>query len=109
MNHQATLAEMLARLPGPQGERYATAFTHGTLRVVIYAPRGSDPQEPHEQDEVYLVVRGHGTFLNGAERHPFQEGDVLFVPARVEHRFEELSDDLVVWALFYGPPGGEGK
>jgi hypothetical protein len=25
----------------------------------------------------------------------------------VEHRFEEFSDDLVVWVIFYGPEGGE--
>jgi hypothetical protein len=23
------------------------------------------------------------------------------------HRFEEFSDDLVVWVVFYGPEGGE--
>jgi hypothetical protein len=32
---------------------------------------------------------------------------VLFVPADVEHRFEEFSDDLALWVVFYGPEGGE--
>jgi hypothetical protein len=43
----------------------------------------------------------------GGRARPFADGDVLFVPAKVPHRFEGCSDDLVVWALFYGPPGGE--
>jgi len=32
---------------------------------------------------------------------------VLFVPARVEHRFEEFSDDFATWVIFWGPKGGE--
>jgi quercetin dioxygenase-like cupin family protein len=49
-----------------------------------------------------------GWFVNGGVRHRFAPGDFLFVPAGVEHRFEEFSDDLAVWVLFYGPEGGEG-
>ena len=48
-----------------------------------------------------------GQFVNGAERHPFGPGDVLFVSAGVPHRFEDFSDDLAVWVIFYGPEGGE--
>jgi mannose-6-phosphate isomerase-like protein (cupin superfamily) len=53
------------------------------------------------------VIAGRGTFRNGGERHPFERGDVLFVAAGVEHRFEDFSDDLAVWVFFYGPEGGE--
>ena len=102
-----TVAEALARLPGPKGERFVEVFGHGTLSVELYAPRGADPQSPHTRDEVYVVAAGQGTFQNGATRHPFAPGDVLFVPAHVVHRFESFSDDLVVWVFFYGPEGGE--
>jgi mannose-6-phosphate isomerase-like protein (cupin superfamily) len=37
----------------------------------------------------------------------FTAGDVLFVPAGEEHRFERFSDDLILWAVFWGPEGGE--
>ena len=104
---QLTLREGLERLPGPEGERFAELFRHGTLSIEIYAPRGRDPQSPHTRDEVYAVVQGSGQFRNGRDRHPFGPGDVLFVPAGVEHRFEEFTDDLVVWVIFYGPDGGE--
>ena len=40
-------------------------------------------------------------------RHQFGPGDALFVPADVEHRFEEFSDDLSMWVVFWGPAGGE--
>lgn len=102
-----SVAEALARLPGPQGERFVTVFEHGTLEVELYAPRGHDPQSPHRRDEVYIVVAGEGTFFHDGARSPFGPGDFLFVPAGIEHRFEEFTDDLVVWVLFYGPDGGE--
>jgi mannose-6-phosphate isomerase-like protein (cupin superfamily) len=102
-----TIAESLQRLPGPAGERFVELFRHGTLSVELYAPRGSDPQQPHRQDEVYVVAEGTGIFVNGPERHSFGKGDVLFVPAGVVHRFEEFSEDLLVWVIFYGPQGGE--
>ena len=109
MDHKnrITMEDALARIPGTDGERFAKMLEHGSLSVEIYAPRGHDPQTPHEQDEVYVVMSGTGEFINGNERCPFSEGDVLFVPAGVDHRFEEFSNDLVVWVIFYGPRGGE--
>ena len=97
----------LARLPGPRGERFVELFKHGTLVVELYAPRGHDPQAPHTRDEIYVVATGRGTFFNGSSRVPFQPGDLLFVAAGVPHRFEDFSDDLAVWVMFYGPEGGE--
>jgi len=102
-----TVSEALAQLPGPAGERYVELFRHGTLAIELYAPRGHDPQAPHTRDEVYVVAQGRGMFRNGSERHPFAAGDVLFVPAGVEHRFEDFTDDMIVWVVFYGPEGGE--
>lgn len=85
----------------------ATVFEHGSLQVKLYRPGVEDMQKPHERDEVYFVVSGSGWFRNGESRHPFQSGDMLFVPAGVEHRFEEYTDDFCTWVVFYGPVGGE--
>ena len=85
----------------------ATVFEHGSLQVKMYRPDTTDMQTPHHRDEVYIVVRGSGWFRNGDERHPFQSGDMLFVPAGITHRFEEYSDDFCTWVMFYGPEGGE--
>src|ERR1041384_6962039 len=100
---RASVAEALALLPGAEGQRFAKVPEHESLLVEIYAPRGTDTQQPHTRDELYVVVAGSGRFGNGEERHAFEPGDVLFVPAGVVHRFEEFTDDLVVWVVFYGP------
>ncbi|TMI83168.1 MAG: cupin domain-containing protein [Bacillati bacterium ANGP1] len=83
--------------------------SHGSMLVALYAPRGKDAQTPHTQDELYLVARGSGWFVNGDARHPCGVGDVLFVPAGVVHRFEQFTDNFAVWVVFYGPEGGESR
>lgn len=107
MADHLTLAQALSRMPGPENDHYAILLEHGTLEVGMYAPRGSDPQTPHTRDEVYVVMRGTGQFQNGKDRVEFGPGDVLFVPAGREHRFERFTDDLALWVFFYGPEGGE--
>jgi mannose-6-phosphate isomerase-like protein (cupin superfamily) len=89
--------------------RFATLLQRGSMSVELYAPQGSDAQTPHHQDELYVVISGSGVFVNGDARHPFGPGDVLFVPAGVEHRFEDFSADFQTWVIFYGPDGGEGS
>jgi|SRR5882672_4115765 len=104
-----TVANALESLPGPDGPRFATIFQHGTLLVEIYAPRGNDPQNPHTRDEIYFVATGSGEFVCGETRTPFKPTDVLFAAAGLVHRFENFTDDLTVWVMFYGPEGGEAQ
>ena len=101
------LAEALARVPTPEGKRFVTVFERGQLLVEIYAPRGRDPQQPHARDEAYVVARGSGEFVHGERRERFGPGAFLFAPAGLPHRFENFTDDLAVWVIFYGPEGGE--
>jgi mannose-6-phosphate isomerase-like protein (cupin superfamily) len=103
---RATVAD--ARVaPIPPGRQSSLAMEHGSMTLRYYAPRGPDLQKPHEQDELYVVVSGRGTFVVGGGRVAFGPGDVLFAAARVEHRFEDFSDDFATWVVFYGPSGGE--
>jgi mannose-6-phosphate isomerase-like protein (cupin superfamily) len=104
---RTTVTEALAKLPGLEGQRFATIFEHGTLLVEIYAPRGVDPQKPHTRDELYFVVAGSGEYVCGDTRQTFGPTDLLFAAAGVAHRFENFTEDLVVWVIFYGPEGGE--
>src|SRR5688572_4828113 len=98
---KVTLAEAKAA-PIPEGARSALLMRHGTMLLRWYAPKGKDPQTPHEQDELYIVAAGTGTFVNGSDRTRFSAGDVLFAAAGQTHRFEEFSDDFSVWVVFYG-------
>jgi len=58
---------------------------------------------------VYVVVSGHGEFTCGDRRTLFAAGDFLFIPAGMDHRFENLSEDFATWVIFYGPEGGEAQ
>ncbi|MGZ3999789.1 MAG: cupin domain-containing protein, partial [Mucilaginibacter sp.] len=77
------------------------------MSVEIYRPQKTDLQQPHRQDELYVVMKGSGVFVNDGIRNDFGAGDVLFAPAGIEHRFENFTDDFVTWVIFYGPVGGE--
>ena len=105
---QISVEEGLKQLQD-SGNLFVELFQHGTLVLEIYQPVGTDQQKPHERDEVYIVISGKGDFLCGDSIHPFQPGDFLFVPAGVEHRFLNFSEDFHTWVIFYGPRGGENK
>lgn len=106
MNNRLTIGKALQAL-SETTELFAQVFSHGSLEVEIYKPGHADLQQPHTRDELYVVATGTGMFVNGTERHPFEPGEVLFVPAGVVHRFEDYSDDFSTWVFFYGPEGGE--
>jgi mannose-6-phosphate isomerase-like protein (cupin superfamily) len=91
----------------PEGVWDKRLFEHGTMSVIVFAPRGNDYQTKHTQDELYVVIKGSGTLMIADEPHIFGEGDVLFVPAEKQHRFVDFTEDLVTWAIFWGPEGGE--
>ena len=86
---------------------FVELFRHGSLVVEYYKPDRIDKQQPHERDEVYVITTGSGTFLYDGTSMSVKPGDLLFVPAGVEHRFENFTDDFATWVLFYGPIGGE--
>jgi mannose-6-phosphate isomerase-like protein (cupin superfamily) len=99
--------ERLEQDPTFAKNRFAELFAHGSLSVELYAPRGVDAQTPHARDEIYVVVAGHGKFFCGGDTRDFCPGELLFVPAGMEHRFLDFSDDFAAWVIFYGPEGGE--
>ena len=101
------LGDAIARVAVASPSRSVGLFRHGSLLVKYYAPRGTDPQMPHTQDEIYVVAQGRGIFFDGTARQPFEPGDLLFAAAGVGHRFEAFSDDFGVWVMFYGPENGE--
>jgi len=96
-----------ATAPLTPGRLSALMGQHGSMTLRWYAPKGSDSQTPHDQDELYIVVSGTGTFVRGKERVAFGPHDVLFAAAGESHRFEDFSDDFATWVVFYGPVGGE--
>jgi mannose-6-phosphate isomerase-like protein (cupin superfamily) len=101
------LADARARIPGPAGEHAVSLWDRGTLKVKLSCPVPPNQQAPHAQDEIYVIVRGRGVLVHDGKRDAFGPGDLMFVAAGTEHRFEDFSDDLTVWVAFFGPEGGE--
>ena len=70
---------------------------------VLVAPE-PDHQQPHEDDELYVVLDGRGTLTVEGKEIPLTTGNAVFVPAGAEHQFtgyEGLSV-LVVFARQLG-------
>lgn len=60
----------------------------------------ADPQKPHHEDEMYYVIRGRGRFRAGDEEAEVSAGSVLFVAAEIEHRFDDITEELAVLVFF---------
>jgi mannose-6-phosphate isomerase-like protein (cupin superfamily) len=88
--------------------RAHVGLRRGSMRVLLFQPTGADDQQPHKQDEIYIVRSGRGEFVKNGQHEAFGSGDVIFVEAGAEHRFVATSDDFSAWVVFWGPEGGEG-
>jgi mannose-6-phosphate isomerase-like protein (cupin superfamily) len=49
---------------------------------------------PHTEDEVYYILRGRAMCESDGALVPVATGSLLFVPAGVEHRFTEITEDM---------------
>jgi mannose-6-phosphate isomerase-like protein (cupin superfamily) len=65
---------------------------------VLVAPE-PDRQQPHEDDEVYVVLEGTGVLEVEGERVELRPGHAVFVPAGAVHRFSAY-EVLTVLAIF---------
>lgn len=102
-----TIDEFLAKLPLPADEKWKDGvfdiepFKKGNVSLVFFAPRGTDYQTFHDEDEFYFIARGSGELIIDDERFSCAVGDVFFVSAKVSHHFENFTDDFATWAIFF--------
>ena len=71
---------------------------------VLVAPE-PDRQQPHEEDEVYIVLEGSGVLEVEGTETSLTEGMALFVAAGAEHRFTAY-EQLALLVVFNGPHSG---
>jgi cupin superfamily acireductone dioxygenase involved in methionine salvage len=45
--------------------------------------------------------------VHDGRRDRCETGDLVFIAAGTEHCFEDFTEDLAVWVVFFGPQGGE--
>jgi mannose-6-phosphate isomerase-like protein (cupin superfamily) len=86
---------------------YLEALRTGGLSAGLYrVPRGGGgDQPPHGEEKVYLVLEGRGRFRMGDEEFALEPGQLFTVPARVEHGFHSIAEDLLLLAIFAPPEG----
>ncbi len=84
------------------GKAYLEFLRVPAMSVGVYTlpAGGADLQKPHQEDEVYYVVRGRGRMKVGAEDRAVSQGSVIFVAAQVEHRFYEIAEELELLVFF---------
>jgi mannose-6-phosphate isomerase-like protein (cupin superfamily) len=63
---------------------------------------GTDGQQPHSEDEVYVVLAGRSRFTAGDETRDVGPGDTIFVAATVPHHFHDVTEPLRIIVVF-GP------
>jgi mannose-6-phosphate isomerase-like protein (cupin superfamily) len=90
-----------------EARRHIQRAYHEFLRVpslscgiYVIPAGGHDPQQPHEQDEVYYVLSGEGAIRVRDEVRPVRRGSLVYVPAEVPHRFVDVTSDLELLVLF---------
>jgi mannose-6-phosphate isomerase-like protein (cupin superfamily) len=100
-------AKTVAELRKNSSHEFTMLLKHGSMTIEYFTPREIDLQTPHKQDEIYVIAAGKGTFFGGGDTVTFEKGDVIFVPAGMEHHFEQFSSDFATWVIFFGKEGGE--
>lgn len=106
-DYKISLSQAIEALQQETAQKFTVLLKHGNMSVEYFSPDKIDTQNPHRQDELYVIASGSGTFVRDGERILFNTNDVLFVPAGMEHRFENFTDNFATWVIFYGPDGGE--
>lgn len=90
-------------------QQYLEFVRVSSFSVGIYVLNAGEPdlQEPHSEDEVYYVVGGRAKMKTGSDgdlkSFDVGPGTVIFVPARMDHLFYEISERLAV-LVFFAPP-----
>ena len=109
MKYKITSEEALKKLKEENKLPFTIMMEHGSMSIEYFAPKRIDTQTPHKQDEIYVIIEGHSAFYRNGEIISCNKNDILFVPAGMEHHFEDFSDDFATWVIFYGPGGGENR
>jgi mannose-6-phosphate isomerase-like protein (cupin superfamily) len=81
---------------------YAEQLRVPAMSVGTYTVRAGSPdlQQPHTEDEIYLVTAGRARLETPTGTAEAVPGAVLFVPAGEEHRFVDVTEDLTVVVVF---------
>src|SRR5207248_5871441 len=98
--HAFGVAEVKDRLVAAGGGYEIVHESPGIeLGVYVLVAPEPDRQQPHADDEVYVVLEGSGVLDVEGESIPVKEGDAVFVEAGADHRFSAY-EQLSVLVIF---------
>ena len=91
-----------AELQERTGELYLEFLRRDSMSCGLYVlePGADDPQTPHQEDEVYVVLAGRARLTVAGRDQPVGPGSVVFVARTVPHRFADVTERLSVLVLF---------
>jgi mannose-6-phosphate isomerase-like protein (cupin superfamily) len=83
------------------GGGYEVVHESAGLELGVYVLVAPEPdrQQPHEDDEVYIVLEGKGVLEVEGEQVSVSEGSAVFVEAGADHRFSAY-EHLSVLVIF---------
>jgi quercetin dioxygenase-like cupin family protein len=92
------------------GQRWREFLRVSSLSMGLYRLKAgqTDEQQPHTEDEVYVITGGKASFQSDGQKQAVVAGSILFVERDAEHRFVDISEDLTV-LVFFAPPEGSRK
>jgi mannose-6-phosphate isomerase-like protein (cupin superfamily) len=88
------------------GERYLEFFTGSdnlSMGIYVLPADDTDPQSPHTEDEAYYVLSGHASITVDGETQPVQPGSLIYVGTGVEHKFHDITENLMLLVIFAPP------
>ncbi len=102
MNGSHHSLETLQTQQNQSGITYLEFVRSADLSAGLYVlPAGAtDLQQPHSEDEIYVVLSGKAKIRVGESDFPANAGDTIFVPAFLEHRFHSITQELKVVVVF---------
>ena len=109
LSHAFEIEAVRRRLEAGNGG-YEVVHASPGLEVGVYVLVAPEPdhQQPHADDELYVVLGGSGVLTVEGEAIPVAEGQSVFVPAGAEHQFTAYVglSVLVIFARTGGTPAG---
>jgi mannose-6-phosphate isomerase-like protein (cupin superfamily) len=98
----SSVEEARAEVQRRTGELYLEFLRRDSMSCGLYVLEAGadDPQEPHQEDEVYLVLAGRARLEVAGRDHPVGPGSVLFVARTVPHRFHDITERLSMLVFF---------
>jgi mannose-6-phosphate isomerase-like protein (cupin superfamily) len=87
---------------GRAGELYHEFLRVPDLSVGLYLlpAGGTDPQQPHTEDEVYYILSGSGQIRVAGEDRAVRAGSIIYVKAGDDHRFHTIIEELRILVIF---------